>query len=48
MTPLDLLRTNFGYHSFRGEQESIINHILAGGNALVLMPTGGSVIKFPP
>jgi len=41
MTPLDLLRTNFGYHSFRGEQESIINHILAGGNALVLMPTGG-------
>ncbi len=40
-TPLDILNTKFGFHTFRGEQESIINHILAGGNALVLMPTGG-------
>ncbi|KHD08635.1 ATP-dependent DNA helicase RecQ [Candidatus Thiomargarita nelsonii] len=41
MTPLDILRNIFGYQHFRGEQENIINHILAGGDALVLMPTGG-------
>ncbi len=41
MTPLDILRNTFGYQHFRGEQENIINHILAGGDALVLMPTGG-------
>jgi len=41
MNPLDILRNVFGYQHFRGEQENIINHILAGGDALVLMPTGG-------
>jgi len=41
MTPLDILRNTFGYQHFRGEQENIINHILADGDALVLMPTGG-------
>ncbi|MEN8214838.1 MAG: DNA helicase RecQ [Pseudomonadota bacterium] len=41
MTPLDILRNVFGYQHFRGEQENIINHVLAGGDALVLMPTGG-------
>lgn len=41
MAPLDILSTKFGYHTFRGEQEQIIDHVIAGGNALVLMPTGG-------
>ncbi len=40
-TPLDILRTVFGYGAFRGAQAEIIDHILAGGEALVLMPTGG-------
>jgi ATP-dependent DNA helicase RecQ len=31
----------FGYNSFRGPQEAIVNHAVAGGDALVLMPTGG-------
>lgn len=31
----------FGFHSFRGEQESIVRHVIAGNDALVLMPTGG-------
>jgi ATP-dependent DNA helicase RecQ len=31
----------FGYTAFRGEQEHIVNHVVAGGDALVLMPTGG-------
>jgi ATP-dependent DNA helicase RecQ len=41
MIPLDILRNTFGYQHFRGDQENIINHILADGDALVLMPTGG-------
>ena len=41
MIPLEILRNVFGYQSFRGEQENIIHHVLAGGDALVLMPTGG-------
>ncbi len=31
----------FGYPEFRGPQEAIIGHVVAGGDALVLMPTGG-------
>ena len=37
----DLLHRIFGYESFRGEQEAIVRHVAAGGDALVLMPTGG-------
>jgi ATP-dependent DNA helicase RecQ len=36
-----VLRRVFGYESFRGEQERIVDHVAAGGDALVLMPTGG-------
>jgi ATP-dependent DNA helicase RecQ len=35
------LRHVFGYDSFRGEQARIVSHVAAGGDALVLMPTGG-------
>lgn len=38
---LDILNTVFGYASFQGQQAEIINHVTRGGNALVLMPTGG-------
>jgi ATP-dependent DNA helicase RecQ len=38
---LEVLRRVFGYDSFRGEQQDIIEHVAAGGDALVLMPTGG-------
>ncbi|MBK8118438.1 MAG: DNA helicase RecQ [Sulfuritalea sp.] len=38
---LDTLRRVFGYPSFLGPQEEIIDHIIGGGDALVLMPTGG-------
>lgn len=38
---LQVLRRVFGYDSFRAGQQEIIEHVLAGGDALVLMPTGG-------
>ncbi len=37
----ELLIRVFGYDSFRGDQESIIEHTVSGGDSLVLMPTGG-------
>ena len=37
----DLLGRVFGYDRFRGQQETIIEHVIAGGDGLVLMPTGG-------
>jgi ATP-dependent DNA helicase RecQ len=38
---LATLHRVFGYDAFRGEQEEIIEHVVAGGDAVVLMPTGG-------
>lgn len=38
---LQTLQRVFGYESFRGDQEAIIEHVVQGGDALVLMPTGG-------
>jgi ATP-dependent DNA helicase RecQ len=36
-----VLHRVFGFDSFRGRQEEIISHVVGGGDALVLMPTGG-------
>jgi ATP-dependent DNA helicase RecQ len=36
-----ILQEVFGYGQFRGPQQAIIEHVVAGGDALVLMPTGG-------
>src|SRR4249919_2379104 len=38
---LSQLRHVFGFDAFRGEQAQIVDHIVDGGDALVLMPTGG-------
>ncbi len=38
---LGCLQRVFGYDAFRGDQEEIIEHVVAGGDSLVLMPTGG-------
>ena len=38
---LELLQSVFGYPGFRGQQQSVIEHVSEGGDALVLMPTGG-------
>ncbi len=37
----EVLERTFGYASFRGQQAEIIEHTVAGGDSLVLMPTGG-------
>jgi len=37
----EILHRVFGYPAFRGMQHDIIEHVAGGGNALVLMPTGG-------
>ncbi|WP_433683288.1 DNA helicase RecQ [Nocardia sp. CA-119907] len=37
----EVLRRVFGYDSFRGDQREIVEHVIGGGDALVLMPTGG-------
>jgi ATP-dependent DNA helicase RecQ len=39
--PLDVLHRVFGYDEFRGEQAQIIDQVVSGGDAVVLMPTGG-------
>ncbi|OYU46088.1 MAG: DNA helicase RecQ [Burkholderiales bacterium PBB4] len=38
---VEILREVFGYSAFRGPQEAIVAHVSGGGDALVLMPTGG-------
>ncbi|AZY50151.1 DNA helicase RecQ [Bordetella avium] len=38
---LGVLQRVFGYESFRGDQQAIVDHVIGGGDALVLMPTGG-------
>jgi ATP-dependent DNA helicase RecQ len=40
-SPLGVLRDVFGFDSFRGQQLAIIEQVIAGGDAVVLMPTGG-------
>ena len=37
----EILREQFGFPSFKGQQAEIIDHLVAGGDGLVLMPTGG-------
>jgi ATP-dependent DNA helicase RecQ len=37
----EVLARVFGYESFRGDQQAIVQHVIQGGDALVLMPTGG-------
>jgi ATP-dependent DNA helicase RecQ len=41
VSALHLLNTVFGHPAFRGAQEAIVSHVAGGGDALVLMPTGG-------
>ncbi len=38
--PLDVLRTVYGYTAFRGKQAAVIERVVAGGDAVVLFPTG--------
>jgi ATP-dependent DNA helicase RecQ len=40
-SPAQILHDVFGYTHFRGPQQAIVEHVAAGGDALVLMPTGG-------
>jgi len=39
--PLTVLNEVFGYSEFRGQQAAVVDHVTGGGDALVLMPTGG-------
>ncbi|WP_449277719.1 DNA helicase RecQ [Leucobacter sp. GX24907] len=41
MTPEQVLSEVFGYESFRDAQREIVEHVVSGGDAVVLMPTGG-------
>src|SRR6478672_10996220 len=40
-SPFSVLQEVFGYPAFRGAQQEIVEHVSTGGDALVLMPTGG-------
>ena len=37
----EVLKENFGFDKFKGDQEAVIKNLLAGNDAFVLMPTGG-------
>ena len=41
LDPAEALRRVFGFPGFRGSQEQVVRHVIGGGDALVLMPTGG-------
>src|SRR6204780_3137654 len=41
LDPAQVLHRVFGFPGFRGQQEAAVHHVVAGGDALVLMPTGG-------
>ncbi|OCP09248.1 MULTISPECIES: DNA helicase RecQ [unclassified Ensifer] len=38
--PLDVLKRVYGYSAFRGKQQAVVEHVAAGGDAVVLFPTG--------
>ncbi|MBX5082216.1 DNA helicase RecQ [Rhizobium lentis] len=38
--PLDVLKQIYGYSSFRGKQQQVVEHVVSGGDAVVLFPTG--------
>jgi ATP-dependent DNA helicase RecQ len=38
--PLDVLKRVYGYSAFRGQQQAVVHHVVAGGDAVVLFPTG--------
>ena len=38
--PLDVLHEVFGHVGFRGQQQAVVEHVVAGGDAVVLFPTG--------
>ena len=37
----EILKQNFGFDTFKGDQQAVIENLLAGNDAFVLMPTGG-------
>ncbi len=41
LDPAQVLRQVFGFPGFRGQQDAAVRHVVSGGDALVLMPTGG-------
>ncbi|MDX3926801.1 MAG: DNA helicase RecQ [Shinella sp.] len=38
--PLDILKTVYGFSAFRGQQQGVVDHVVSGGDAVVLFPTG--------
>ncbi len=40
LTPLDILKSTFGFSAFRGRQSEVIDRVMAGQNTLAVMPTG--------
>jgi hypothetical protein len=43
MNPTDVFSRVFGHRGFRGQQQAIVDHVLAGRHALLIMPTGGGI-----